>query len=156
MKVEMNLATYLHTFINNYNILKTPTEKLRDYLKEHPNFYKSTLLANHVFRAASMAAFSRFLPCSAPVSAGICFAGSLFYRLSVEINCAYKFALPAFAGSTAFLMGRDALTDVVSGAAFASLGKLSKASASLAPLGLYLSYIVLTVSYDVDNPTKKS
>ncbi len=91
------------------------------------------------------------LPFSVPVNLGICFAGSLFYRLTVETNCAYKFALPAFAGSIAFPMGMTALTSLVTGVAFASMYAFGLAVLTLVPLAAYVTYIVLTVSYDVDN-----
>ena len=82
---------------------------------------------------------------------GICLGGSLFYRLTVEENCAYKFALPAFGGAAAFLVGRSALAGLVSGAAFASIGAFAAACVAILPLGAYLAYVILTVAYDVDS-----
>ena len=98
-----------------------------------------------------MIAFKLVLPLSALASAGICFAGSLFYRLTVETNCAYKFALPAFAGSIAFPIALPGLFNLINGIAFVSLGHAGRYSPLLIPLAAYLAYIVLTVSYDVDN-----
>jgi hypothetical protein len=91
------------------------------------------------------------MPCSAAASIGICFAGSLFYRLTVETRCAYKFALPAFAGSLALPMGWEALAKLVQGAAFSSLRAFGAACANLAPCLGYMAYVVLTVDYDVDH-----
>lgn len=141
----------LHHFIEKYNILQKPTERLSAFFQEHPTAYKVALLVNHVFRALAMTAFCAMLPFSAPVNLGICFAGSLFYRLTVETNCAYKFALPAFAGAVAIPMGMAAMTSLVTGVAFASLYAFGLAMLSLAPLAAYATYIVLTVNYDVDN-----
>ena len=146
----MSLSVFLHDVIEKWNVLQEPTKQVEEYLLDHPDLYKAALLANHIFRAASMAAFSLCLPFSAPVTAAICFGGSLFYRLTVEINCAYKFALPAFAGMIAFQIAQTALADLISGVALASLGTLTFASVSLLPLVAYFAYIVLTVSYDVD------
>ncbi len=146
-----SLDVTLHNFIEKYNVLQKPTEQISEYFREHPNFYKVALLVNHVFRALAMAAFCYMLPFSAPVNIAICFAGSLFYRLTVETNCAYKFALPAFAGSVAIPIAITALNSLVTGVAFASLSAFGLAFISLIPLVTYVTYIVLTVNYDVDN-----
>jgi len=144
-------AEALHRFIERCNILEKPTEQINAFFREKPGFYKVALLANHLFRAVSMVAFCAMLPFSAPLNIMICFAGSLFYRLTVETNCAYKFALPAFAGSLAIPIGMNALTSIVTGVAFASMHAFGLAIISLIPLTAYVTYTVLTVNYDVDN-----
>lgn len=146
----MTLAAQLHQFIDKCNVLHEPTKAIEEYLIEHPDLYKAALLVNHIFRAMSMAAFSVCLPFSAPVTAAICFIGSLFYRLTVETHCAYKFALPAFAGMIAFQIAQAGLAELISGVAVASLSAFAVASVSFLPLVAYFVYIVLTVSYDVD------
>lgn len=151
MGVEMSSELSFHNVIENYNVLRKPTEQISNYLRDHPSLYKAVLLVNHIFRAVSMVAFNLILPFSAPVNIAICFAGSLFYRLTVETNCAYKFALPAFAGSLAIPMALTALTQLISGIAFVSLSAFAVALLSLLPLTAYLTYIVLTVNHDVDN-----
>ena len=151
----MSFAARFHTFIEKYNVLEGPTRQVDTHLKNHPNLYKATLLANHVFRAASMTAFHKVLPYSTPVNTSLCFGGSLFYRLSVETNCAYKFALPAFAGSIALPAGKEALTNLLTGVAFASRSKFVSTLVSLIPVTAYVTYITLTVSYDVDKKCRK-
>jgi hypothetical protein len=141
----------LHNFIEKYNILQKPTEQVGKYFREHPDLYKAALLVNHVFRALAMTAFCAMLPFSAPANIAICFSGSLFYRLTVETNCAYKFALPAFAGSIAIPLGVTALSHLATGVALVSLSAFGLAFVSLIPLAAYVTYIVLTVNYDVDN-----
>jgi len=140
----------INGLIDKYNILKEPTEQVSRYMRENPTLYKAALLANHVFRAISMTALCFFLPFSLPVNIAICFAGSLFYRLTVETNCAYKFALPACAGAVALPMAAAALTSLISGVAFASIGAFAIATLSVLPLAAYLTYIVVTVNHDVD------
>jgi hypothetical protein len=147
----MPLDLSLHNAIENYNVLQGSTDLISDYFRSYPSLFKVALLVNHVFRAAAMIAFSLMLPFSTLVNIGICFAGSLFYRLTVETNCAYKFALPAFAGSIAFPMGVSAMTGLINGLAFASLSAFGIAFASLLPLSAYIAYIALTVNYDVDH-----
>jgi hypothetical protein len=146
----MSCATALHNLIEQYNVLTGPTDQMNDYLHDHPDLYKTALILNHLFRAASMTTFMFCLPLPFVLSAGICLAGSIFYRLTVENNCAYKFALPAFGGSAAFLMGQVSLAQLISGVAFASLETVAAALTSLLPLATYMAYVILTVSYDVD------
>lgn len=147
----MPLAAKFHTLIVEQNILTKPTEKIAEYFAYHPHVFKVALVINHLFRAAAMAGFMMILPFSMPASAAICGAGSLFYRLTVESNCAYKFALPALGGATAFMIGKGALISLISGVAFTSLAAFGAACVALIPLGVYIAYVILTVSYDVDN-----
>ncbi len=146
----MNATLTLSNICEQFNILETPTRQVSDYLAQHPMVYKAALVANHLFRAISMAAVTACLMFSIPVNLAICFAGSLFYRLTVETNCAYKFAMPAFAGSVAMPIAAKALQSVISGVAFASMRAFANASLSLLPLAAYLTYIVVTVNDDVD------
>lgn len=150
------MSLSLHNFIDQCNVLQKPTDQFKGYFKEHPVAYKVALLANHLFRTASMIGLQMILPFSPYANLAICFAGSLFYRLTVETNCAYKFALPAFAGSIALPIGITALFDFIHQAAFASLQAFAKATASLVPLTGYLVYIALTVNYDVDQQCSRS
>lgn len=145
------MSIRLHQCIKTYNILEKPTDEIHDYFKERKTLYKEALLVNHLFRAASATALLACLPFPSLVNAGICLAGSLFYRLTVETHCAYKFALPAFAGAAAFMMGKSALIQIASGAAFASLGAFAMAHAALLPMTAYVVYILLTTDYDVDH-----
>ena len=147
----MSCDLTLHNWIEKYNVLQKPTVQISEYFRSHPDVYKAALIANHLFRAVSMAALTAFMPFGAPVNIALCFAGSLFYRLTVETNCAYKFALPAFAGSIAIPLALTALTHLVTGVAFASLGGFAVAVVSFVPFAAYLTYVVLTVNYDVDN-----
>lgn len=139
-----------HDALEKFNILQKPTNEMNKYLREHPRLYKAAMIANHLFRTISMAAFMLISPLPALANFVLCLGGSLFYRLTVETHCAYKFALPAFAGSIAFLIGKSALVSLVTGAAFASLSAFALAVISLLPLCAYVTYIVLTVNYDVD------
>jgi hypothetical protein len=147
----MSFDVALHHCIEKYNILQKPTEQISGYLREHPDVYKVVLLVNHVFRAVAMAAFCSLLPFSVPLNLSICFLGSLFYRLTVETNCAYKFALPAFAGSVAIPMAATALTSIIKGIALTSLNAFGLFFVSLLPFAAYVTYIGLSVNYDVNN-----
>lgn len=146
----MSLSVRLHTTIERFNPLDQLTQSATEFLLEHPTLYKIALLANHIFRAGSMAIFMAALPFSWPVSFAICFAASLFYRLTVENNCAYKFALPALAGAAAFPIAQPALAQLASGEAFKNLALFSRSILFLVPVVAYIAYIVLTVDYDVN------
>jgi hypothetical protein len=146
----------LQDLIGKSDILQKPTEEVSSYLREHPAVYKTALLVNHVFRAVSMTAFNLLLPFSIPANMMICFAGSLFYRLTVETHCAYKFAMPAFAGSIAFSLAQTTVAALVSGVAFASLGGLAMALATALPMIGYFVYVIPAVSHEVDTRLKKT
>lgn len=146
----MSAALRFHNFIDKYNILHKPTEIVRDFLNNHLTFYKVVLVVNHIFRAVMMTALMLALPYSIPVKAAFSFSASLLYRLTVENNCAYKFALPAFAGSLALPIAKTALTKLISNTAFTSMNRFALTLGSLLPLTAYVAYIVLTVSHDVD------
>ena len=133
----------LATFIDRYNVLAQPTAWLREHFKNHPTQFKAALIVNHLFRAAAMQSSMQILPFSLRTNMGVCFVGSLFYRLMVEDNCAYKFALPAFAGGVAGWIAKKAL---IEGVALTSI----RALVVFTPVALYLSYVVLTVDHDVD------
>lgn len=145
------LDVTLHDFIDKHNVLINPTTYISNFLGLNPNFHKTALMANHIFRAFSMAALCQILPFFLPVNIAICFVGSLFYRLTVEINCAYKFALPAFAGSLALPLAATAVHRMISGVAFASLSASGLTFISFLPLVAYVGYIDLTVTYDVEH-----
>jgi hypothetical protein len=122
------MALALHNFIQQHNPLTHLTDKSSEFLHTHPRLYKLALLINHLFRAIAMTALMHFLPFSLMTNTLLCLTGSIFYRLTVENNCAYKFALPAFFGSLAFLAAKH----------------------TVLPLLSYSIYVLLTVSYDVD------
>ncbi len=145
-----SLSTSFHQLLEKHNVLHQPTKQISECFAQHPNLYKTALVVNHLFRAVAMTALCWVMPFSMPVNIGICFAGSLFYRLTVETHCTYKFALPAFAGSIAFPLANTAVDYTVSGIAFSCLGAFVETLMSALPLIAYLSYVVLTVNYDVD------
>lgn len=144
----MSLSVKLHQAIDQYNLLKSPTRQFSAWTKEHKSLYKVILIANHLFRAVAMFGFMTILPFFNPVNHSICIVASLFYRLTVENHCAYKFAIPAYAGSTAYMIGKSAIINVV---VSASLTTFASAFLALLPLCSYFAYVVLTVSYDVDH-----
>ena len=131
------MSTMLHRFIEQNNILTRPTERLQEYFVRHRNLYKVILIANHFFRAIAMLALPCILPFPYALNVGLCGAGSLLYRLTVEAHCPYKFALPAFAGAVAI-----------------GIAQRGNGVGAVLPLALYIAYIALTVSCDVENAAR--
>lgn len=144
------LSVRFHETIDRFNFLQRPTECIAEYFDTHPTAYKIALIFNHLFRAAMIVGimFIPHVPLAASMS--ICFVGSLIYRLTVERNCAYKFALPAFFGAMAFMFALPAFISMINGAAFLTAAAGIKAFVSFVPLVLYGGYVLLTVNYDVD------
>lgn len=140
----MNISDTFNQFIERWNVLQGPTQKLDDFFREHPNIFKVALVINHIFRA-----FAISFMMGAPICWPICFIGSLFYRMTVEKNCAFKFALPSLAGGACFLKAKPAIDSLTIGIALTTLEQFSKTFFALIPLGVYFSYIALTVDYEV-------
>lgn len=132
----MSLATCLHNFIEHHNILQQPTYQIGTFLRAHTTLYTIILVANHLFRAATMGAFMLLSPYSIAITAALSAASSLIYRLTVETHCAYKFAVPSYAGGIACYLLFHASTMLTH-----SLAVCASAA--------YFTYVVLTVHYDV-------
>jgi hypothetical protein len=143
-------ATALHGCIEKYNVLEAPTISCASFFDRHPTAYKVALIFMHLFRAAALVGIM-FIP-NLPLSASmpICFVGSLIYRIIVEKNCPYKFALPSFAGAAAVMIALPSLLSMINGTAFLTAASGTAACAAFLPLIAYGTYITLTVSYDVD------
>ena len=116
------------------NVLQRPAKWVDNFLSQHPNARKTALVVDHFFRTAGMIALMMWLPFSMPVNMAICVGGSLFYRLTVEKACAYKFSLPSMGGAMAFMIGKEVLQQL----------------GVLLPLSLWLAYVLLSVHYEVE------
>ncbi|MBU6384064.1 MAG: hypothetical protein KGQ49_00160 [Verrucomicrobia bacterium] len=122
----MELSNTLHRLMQPFDLFETLSDQVDLVFREHPTVFKVALVVNHLFRSLAMS----FMLLS-PVCWPICFVGSVFYRITVEKNCAFKFTIPSLAGGISLLLAQSGF--------------------SMAPLGLYLSYVVLTVDYEVDH-----
>ncbi|MCB1106715.1 MAG: hypothetical protein KDK76_01300 [Chlamydiia bacterium] len=130
----MSFDVQFHDALKRVNwVVEEPTKWCDVQAKEHPQLYKGVLVVNHLFRAVSLWAFLKYGKQSMTMKLTTCFLGSLGYRLTVESNCSYKFALPAFGGAVALLLAQRSYFGLI-------------------PLTAYFTYITLTTSYDVDHP----
>ncbi|MBS0628797.1 MAG: hypothetical protein JSS30_01065 [Verrucomicrobia bacterium] len=147
----MSLSVQFHNLLERVNVLERPEDAVDDFLYHNPTIYKIVLLINHIFRVATMSFFMLALPFSIPVNLALCFSASLFYRLTVEGYCGYKFALPSFAGAITFPVAQEAVANLISKAALHSFADFALTIGSLLPFTAYVAYVVLTVDYDVDD-----
>jgi hypothetical protein len=146
----MTIFTQLRNTIGQIGLPAAVTTPITKYFNTHPNWLKVALVVNHLFRTLGMTAFMVMLPFTMPINMGICFAATLFYRLTVEPNCAYKFALPSFAGASALIIGKNAITQMISRVAFQSFSAFGATCLGFLPIALYTAYIVLVVNHEVD------
>lgn len=145
----MSLAVKLHHVITKYNILERPAEKMEDCLETYPTALKVALLMNHLFCAAAMFLVIGALPFSFGANLAISFGISLFFRLAIENN-RHKFALPAFAGAVTYPMAKVGVDAIMANVAFSSFCMFAKTVGMMLPFTAYLTYIALTISFDVD------
>ena len=135
----MEFSVALRGFVDKYNPLETPTEQIRDYLLKHRTIYKIVLVANFALLALM------FL---SPPSPGLGLAiglglRALFYRLTIETNCIYKFSLPVYATVMSLWLVAIAW----------SCGPLL-ASLSLIPLIASVAYIVCDIDFEATHQRK--
>lgn len=144
------ISTRLHNLIVNYNPIEKPMEQINRFFDQHPTLLKVALLVNHFFRTVSNIALMLMMPYSMPMNIACCFIGSLFYRVTVEKNCVYKFALPSFSGAALYLVIKNAMENITRRIAFESLSAY-QATLIVGALSAHTVYVLLNVDYDVDN-----
>lgn len=120
------------------------------WFDERPKLYKAAVVANHLFRMFSMYAFMGALPFSPVVKAVVGLSSSLFYNVTIERFCQFRFAMPAFAGAVAFSMSKDALAQIVCGVALSSFKTFAGASLGAVPLIIYGAWVISIASENVD------
>ncbi|MCH9610056.1 MAG: hypothetical protein S4CHLAM81_08320 [Chlamydiales bacterium] len=130
--------------------LEQPTQQIAKFYENRPTALKATLVVNHLFRAASMVGFMFIPGIPKPVAWSVCALGSLFYRLTVEKNCAYKFALPAFLGAAAVMALLPTFRNLMQGGAFATASAGALTVLSFVPLLLYAAYVPHAVHHEVE------
>jgi uncharacterized membrane protein len=123
----MTIFTRVQNTIAEFEFFDDLAESCDQYLRENPRLHKVILMLNHLFRTLVMSAMLQI-----PGALLFCVAGSLIYRITVEKNCAFKFTLPALAGSLA-------------------LEAFGTTFISAIPLILHSIYVYLTVDYEVDH-----
>ncbi len=135
----MEFSATLRDFVDKYNPLEAPTKQICTYLLEHHTIYKIVLVANFVL--LTLMFISPLTPnLGLAIGLGL---RALFYRLTIETNCIYKFSLPVYATLMSLWLVATAWT----------YGPLI-VSLSLIPLIASVVYIVCDIDFEATKQGK--
>jgi hypothetical protein len=121
-----------------------------EWLDAHPFVNKVVVVANHFFRAVAMHTFMCFLPLSLLINFTVGLAGSLFYRMTIERFCHFRFALPSFLGAIAFSISYNLLQTVMRRVALNSFKFMAYAFITALPLVQYIGYVLVITHQAVE------
>ena len=127
-----------------------PSERIATFFAGHPTLFKMVLVINHFFRTAGMVGLMFIPGIPKPAAWTICVVGSVVYRLTVERNCAYKFALPALAGAVAVMLFLPTLRALMHHTAFTSPARGLCSVLSCVAVALYVTYVIIAVHGEVN------
>lgn len=143
---ELGLVSYL-TDIEQLNVT---AKHIGNYLEKNPALYKAVVVINHLFRAMLMAVFMVALPYGLAMSCAVSLGASLFYRLTIERNCAFKFALPSCLGGISYHLSRYGVHSMVAGIMLRSVDLLNAGFIGSLPLTLWTFAIISITDDDVE------
>ena len=123
-------------------------ELINSYFNEDPTRLKIAIFANHFFITVANLALMVMLPCSMPTNIAFCFIASLFYRVTVEKDCAHKLALLSFSGAAISLVLINEIEKMTGELIFASI---VSPTLFLSILSIHVSYVMANVDYEVDS-----
>ncbi len=144
------MITGCYANLNERFSLDAPTVKVQNWLEKHPTVHKVIIFSWHLFRALRMAAFMYFLPFTPVINIALSLGVSLAYRLIVEGNCAYKFALSEWVGGTALEMGLPTIAKIINGVAVSALSS----TIAIVPIALWGIGAGVIASQEVKNQRK--
>jgi len=126
---------------------------ISDFLDKHKTCDKIALMASHFFRMLPMFSLM-FLPCSLGARAGLMVAGTLVYYAASENRvCHRRFAILSLLGAGAAWVGRNAVVNFVSGAAFLSIAQLLTNTLWIAPLAGYVFLVIYSSHCEIKKTT---
>jgi len=149
------LNNTLNTLTKEPGFLSAYTSKGAAWLDERPRLYKAAIVANHLFRAVSMVGFMYLMPFSPLVNFSVSLVASIFYRVTIERFCQFRFTIASCLGAGAMMLALPAIDSIISGVAFGSLGLIAKAFVELLPLVLYGVSILKIANDGVDEYMEK-
>lgn len=97
----------LSTLYEKANPFDKVTAAVGQWIDKYPLLHKIVLFANHLFRGLCMGGMMTLLPFGFAVNGAICLFGSIFYRVTVERFCPFKFAIASFFGGIAIEMSKQ-------------------------------------------------
>lgn len=133
--------------IPEYIGLDKLTHTVGSWLDRHPVVNKIVMIVNHIFRTIAMIALMYLLPFSPIVNLAIGIGASLFYRITVERFCPFRFALSACLGAAAYELSSPFLADIINGVAFQSFNAFAAAFIGILPLAIS-SVVIIGISND--------
>lgn len=140
----------LDDFLKEPTMMKAAIDAAGVELKKHPNIYKCAIIVDHLLNASKMYALVQILPYSKCTNCVVTGISSLYYRVTAEGPCAFRFSIISCFGGAAFISARIGMIEFARGTAFRSLALFLKSSCTLAPLSIYLFCIVKFTNDDVD------
>ena len=116
-------------------------------LDKHPVLHKVVIIVAHIFRMLAMLALISFLPFGLVTNCILSLSGSLFYRIAIERNCPFRFAIPACLGAMAFAFSVPHLVALIAKTTFS---QFMQALTTAIPFGIYLGYIIWSANSEVN------
>lgn len=123
----------------------------KEIFNQHPLINKIVVLAIFIFRSAMMSAYMAALPFTSVPSFFIGLGISVFYRVTIEPDCRYRFAILSCVGAETYSISKPALLALINGMAFRSLITLSMTLLSAAPFAICATVILSEVNQNVDD-----
>jgi hypothetical protein len=127
------------------------SENVGKVLDESPLINKIVILANFVFRIAMMVTFMAVMPFSFLPSFLLSAGASVFYRVTIERFCQYRFAMLSCAAAGAYEIAKPAFLALISTAAFSSLTAFGTALALMTPFIISGAAIVSVTNQNVND-----
>lgn len=136
--------------IPQYIGIEKASQVIGSWLDKHPAVNKVVMIANHIFRTAAMVGLMYLLPFHPIANFAIGVGASLFYRLTVERFCPFRFALTSCLAAGAFEFSKPYLLSIITGIAFQSLATFGIALAGILPILACTAIIIIVSNYQVD------
>jgi len=145
----MAISNVLDKIPAEFGLVKL-SENVGKVLDENPLINKIVVLANFVFRIAMMVTFMAALPFSILPSFLISVGASIFYRVTIERFCQYRFAILSCVEAGAYEIAKPALAALISGAAFSSLAAFGTSLALMTPFVIGGAAIISVTNQNVN------
>lgn len=146
----MAIDSILNKFPAECGLVKL-ADNVGSILDENPTINKIVILVNYIFRTAMMVTFMAALPFSILPSFLISAGANIFYRLTIERFCQYRFAILSCLTAGAYELAKPAFLSLISGAAFVSISAFATALALTIPLAVTASIIFHDTNKNVND-----
>lgn len=107
------MISSIPSYLEKKITLNPIAEKYTSWVQNYPTIDKIAKLFNHLIRASCMWAMMSVMPYSLLTSSVICLSAALFYRITTENPCPFKYSLPSFFGGLAFQLAHQSPIPVI-------------------------------------------